>query len=136
MTLLRPEPRKNIYERPFWEFVQEHRLRLQRCSRCGSMRYPPAPVCADCLSDEYTWEPVSGRGTLLSWVVFHRQYFAELPTPYSVVAAELAEGPILIANLVDPPGAPALGMSVTLTYERVRATAGDSHWWIYQWRAA
>jgi uncharacterized OB-fold protein len=136
MTLLRPEPRKNIYEQPFWDFVQEHRLRLQRCSDCGRMRYPPAPVCADCLSDNYTWEPVSGHGTLLSWVVFHRQYFAELPTPYCVAAAQLAEGPILIANLVDPPGEPWLGMSVTLTYEQVRASTDDGHWWIYQWRSA
>ena len=41
---------------------------------------------------------LSGRGRLLSWTVFHRQYFPAAAVPYIVVAVETEEGPILVGN--------------------------------------
>jgi hypothetical protein len=43
-----------------------------------------------------TWTPVSGRGKLLSWVTFRRQYFGEYPSGHVVVSLELEEGPLCI----------------------------------------
>jgi uncharacterized OB-fold protein len=86
------------------------------------------------LSESFEWERLSGHGTLLSWVVFHRRYFPELPPPYTVAAVELAEGPILIANLLDvDEHPPVLGMAVTVTFEEVADAGGEGRWWIYQW---
>lgn len=134
--LVRPEPRRNVYEAPFWEFVQSHDLRLQRCAECGAYRYPPGPACAGCLSIAWEWAPLSGRGQLVSWVVFHRQYFPELPVPYYVAAVSTAEGPILIANLVNlGDRAPCLDMPMQLVYETARNAAGED-WEIYQWAPA
>ena len=134
--LVRPEPRKNVYEAPFWEHVQRHDLRLQRCAECGAFRYPPGPACPSCLSQEAEWAPLSGRGRLLSWVVFHRQYFPELPVPYLVAAVETAEGPILIANLINlGQQRPRLDLPVRITYETARTAAGE-RWEIYQWEPA
>mgnify|MGYP006282016447 FL=1 len=48
----------------------------------------------------YHWKPLKGQGTILSWVIFHRQYFDNFPPPYNVVAVQLDEGPIVISNLV------------------------------------
>jgi uncharacterized OB-fold protein len=133
---LRPEPRRNVYEAPFWSFVQEHDLRLQRCTQCATYRYPPGPTCPHCLSPDYDWIPLSGRGRLISWVVFHRQYFPELPVPYHVAAVETAEGPILLANLVNLGDRPlSLDLPMKLVYETARNTTGD-RWEIYQWELA
>jgi uncharacterized protein len=136
MALIRPRPRMNAVERPFWDYVQRRQLHLQRCRECARFRYPPSPVCPDCLADAYSWEPIAGEGRLLSWVVFHRSYFPELPVPYWVVAAELPEGPILIANLLSPEGISLeLGKRLALRYEPVRGEEGTEDWLIYQWEA-
>jgi uncharacterized OB-fold protein len=134
--LVRPEPRRNVYEAPFWEFVQAHDVRLQRCAECGAYRYPPGPACARCLSTEWEWAALSGHGHLVSWVVFHRQYFPELPVPYYVAAVSTAEGPILIANMVNlGDRTPRLDMPMRLVYETARNAAGKD-WEIYQWEPA
>jgi len=133
MSLVRPEPRKNVYEVPFWEFVQQHELRLQRCTDCSAYRYPPGPACAQCLCEEWEWAPLCGTGRLVSCVVFHRQYFPELPVPYHVAAVATAERPILIANLVNlGDRTPRLDMPVKIAYETARNGAGEP-WEIYQW---
>ena len=128
----RPSPRQGIYERPFWEYVQRGRLHLQHCSSCGLFWYPPGPACPRCLSSDWAWEAVSGRGSLLSWATFHRQYFESLPPPYTVVAAELEEGPILITDVAVPPEQLLMGMPVRLTYRPTKTSEGGElmlyHW--------
>jgi hypothetical protein len=107
-----------IYDEPMWASVAERRMALQRCTGCGSFRYPPGPVCPDCLSMEYEWRPLAGRGTILSWVVFHRQYLDDYKPPYNAVAVQLEEGPILMSNLIgrEPEGS-WIGKRVELCYE-------------------
>jgi hypothetical protein len=95
-----PGPRLfSPYDEPMWESVAAGAMRLQRCAGCGRWRYPPGPACPVCLSTEATWEPLSGRGKLLSWTTFHRQYLPAYPAPATCVAVELAEGPIVIGNV-------------------------------------
>ena len=129
---IRPTPRRGVYERPFWNFVQQEQLRLQRCTGCGQFWYPPGPACPRCLSSDWTWEALSGRGSLLSWATFHRQYFASMPPPYTVVAAELAEGPILITDIEAPPEQLHIGMPLRLSYRSFETEDGASmllyHW--------
>ena len=79
------------FAREFWEFTEKKELRMQQCSECKKLRWPAAAVCDKCLSPDYTWELVSGKGQVLSWIVFHRQYFPEYPAPHPAVAVELAE---------------------------------------------
>lgn len=94
-----------LYDEPFWRYMKdEGRMRLQCCSQCDAFRYPPGPICPECLSPDCEWKPVSGAGELQSWIVFHRQYLPEYPAPYNVIAVRLAEGPTIISNLVDEPG--------------------------------
>lgn len=134
MNVLRPRPIQGVYEKPFWESVQQRVLKLQACCNCGALRYPPGPICHKCQSPEFTWNEVSGRGRLVSWTVFHRQYFPEFPAPYTVVSAVLEEGPILIANLVGgEPVSLRIDMPLKLTYENARSKDGE--WIIYQWSA-
>ena len=52
---------------PYWAHAKAHRLAVQKCAGCGDRHFPPSPVCPECLSEDQSWDVVSGRGTLLSW---------------------------------------------------------------------
>lgn len=105
------------YDAPMWRSVADGAMALQRCSDCGRFRYPPGACCPDCLSTEASWQPISGRGTILSWATFHRQYLPAYPAPTTCVAVRLEEGPIMIAN-IDAAETPrlALDAAVELIY--------------------
>ena len=108
----------SMYDEPMWASIRAQRMELQQCSSCARFRYPPAPTCPHCLSMDYGWKPVSGRGQILSWVVFHRQYFDNYKPPYNVVAVQLEEGPIVMSNLIGPePSGSWIGKPVALCYE-------------------
>jgi uncharacterized OB-fold protein len=118
----KPLPRITPDNQDFWEAVRRHELALQRCEACGRFRYPPSPVCPDCLSERFAWTPVSGRGTVTTWVVFHKPYFPSFADeiPYHVVQVELEEGPRLTANLVDVPNDQIrVGLPVEVVFDDV-----------------
>ncbi|WP_143746604.1 Zn-ribbon domain-containing OB-fold protein [Caballeronia catudaia] len=94
------KPVRGLYDEPMWKSMESGVLELQRCESCAQFRYPPASHCPNCLSDQTVWERISGGATILSWVVFRRQYFGDHPTPCNSIAVELDEGPILITQLV------------------------------------
>ena len=118
----KPLPRVTADNRPFWDAAKRHELRLQRCGACGRVRYPPAPVCPNCLSEDAEWTRVSGRGTVTTFIVMHKVYFESFAgdVPYNVVQVELEEGPRLTANLVDLPNEQiTVGMSVHVVFDDV-----------------
>jgi hypothetical protein len=89
---------------PFWEAARRGELVMQRCASCGRLRFPPRPMCPQCQSTDVTWTPMSGRGTVWSFVVPHPPLlpaYAEL-APYNVVVVALDEDPTLrlVGNLV------------------------------------
>jgi uncharacterized OB-fold protein len=101
----RPVPEHDAASAPFWEAAARHELLAQRCSACRRFRHPPRPVCPACGTFEHSFEPVSGRATVWSWVVVHPPVlpaFAE-KAPYTVVVVELPEGVRMIGNLLDVP---------------------------------
>ena len=98
MATQRPPRVMDAHAERFWRFTERRELRLQQCADCDRFRWPPGPVCDACLSEDYTWEEVSGRGTLLSWVTYRRQYFPEYPAPHTVLMVELEEGPLFVTQ--------------------------------------
>lgn len=123
MTYQKPLPAITPLDKPFWDFARRHELRLQRCSSCRTFRYPTSPVCADCDSDSYEWEKVSGRGKILSWVVFHHCYFPSFAkeVPYNVAIVALDEGPQMVSNILAPNEALRGGMPVEVVFEDATA---------------
>lgn len=110
-----------LYDIPFWEHLrQSGEMKLQCCTDCDTWRYPPGPVCQNCLSPNAAWTAVSGGGELVSWVQFHKQYLPEYPAPYNVIAVRLDEGPTIISNLVgDEGGRELIGRRVRLQIDRM-----------------
>jgi hypothetical protein len=98
----RPLPEIDDRNRRFWDGLARHELLLQRCSACGHLRYPINEVCPRCLSPEHVWEPLSGRATVFSTVVFHQVYNAAFAdqVPYNVSLVQLAEGPRMMSNVI------------------------------------
>jgi uncharacterized OB-fold protein len=120
-ALEKPLPRPSEDSAPYWEAAHKGELRLQRCSDCGHVRFPPSILCPRCLSEEIEWVRMSGRGTVFSWIVVHQsQYPAFNPdAPYNVAIVELEEGPCLHTNLLCPNEAIHIGMPVQVVFEKV-----------------
>ena len=71
----RPLPHPDRDSRPWWDLLARHELLLQQCATCGAWR----------------WAPLSGRGTVASWIVNHHAFSTDFPSPYAVVLVRLAE---------------------------------------------
>jgi uncharacterized OB-fold protein len=113
MTLLVPDNDSEWKE--YFEHARQHRLVVRKCAACGLLRYPPTHTCPWCMALEWTWQDVSGRGTIHSYeIVVHAiQPGFKDAVPYAVVLVELDEqrgqptpddGLRIIANLVTPDG--------------------------------
>ena len=104
---------------PYWDGCAAGELRLQRCTHCDAHYFPPRPFCPDCLSDEVTWEALSGRGTLHTYVINHRAA-PGFDAPYAIAVVQLEEGPRLMSNIVgveQTPEALVLDMALEVTFE-------------------
>jgi uncharacterized OB-fold protein len=113
------KPQLTDVNRGFWEAAADGVLAVQECDQ-GHLRYPPALRCPDCLSAGWSWQPLSGRGEVLSYIVIHQKYNAAWAdrVPYNVALIQLAEGPRLVSNVV-PLSRPdvEVGMSVQVVFE-------------------
>lgn len=78
----------------YWDGLACGELRVQCCSRCGTWRHYPRPMCPSCHSFDHEWRPLSGEGTVHSWTVTHQsplEGFAEA-VPFTLVTVDMAEG--------------------------------------------
>ncbi len=117
----KPLPFANEDTQEYWEGCKRGELRLQKCSDCGHVRFPPSALCPRCLSESSSWEKTGGRGKVYTWIVVHRPqhpaFFED--APYNVVIVELDEGPRLHARVVDcAPEAITIGMPVEVVFEK------------------
>ncbi|MFB8268296.1 bifunctional MaoC family dehydratase N-terminal/OB-fold nucleic acid binding domain-containing protein [Streptomyces sp. NPDC055955] len=116
----RPRPVVNRDNAGFWDGVREHRLLIQRCEACGTLRFPWLPGCGACASQNWSTVEASGEGTVFSYVVMHHPSFPAFDPPYAVGLIELAEGVRIISNVVGVPyDKVRIGMPVRLEFLRV-----------------
>ncbi len=114
---LRPRPALNA-DNAFWfEAAKEHRLVIQRCTACGTLRHPTGPMCGTCRSLDWDTVDASGRGTVYSFVVNHHPQIPGFEYPLVVATIELEEGTRLIANMTGvAPDEVEIGMPVELDW--------------------
>jgi uncharacterized OB-fold protein len=118
----KPIPAITPEMRPFFAAAKRHELHMQRCTRCGTYRFPARAICSSCLSTDADWVPVSGRGEVFSFNVMHQVYHPGFAAevPYAVVVIQLAEGARMVSNLVGvSPDEIRIGMPVRVVFEEI-----------------
>lgn len=107
------------FHMPFWESVNAHAVKIQRCLGCAKLRYIPRELCPECHSTDVEWVPIAGDGEVFSYTIIHRAptpaYQAD--APYVIAHVTLAEGPRMIGNLIGiAPDDVRIGLRVKITY--------------------
>jgi uncharacterized OB-fold protein len=82
--------------RSFWAAAAEGRLLVKACEDCDRAHWYPRVICPLCRSEKTEWRDASGRGTLYAFSEVRR---AEVP--YILAYVRLAEGPIIMTNIVE-----------------------------------
>ncbi|MFJ8585814.1 Zn-ribbon domain-containing OB-fold protein [Streptomyces sp. NPDC093595] len=112
-------PDADAFTRPYWEAAAEGLLLIRRCGACGRAHHYPREFCPRCWSEDVTWERASGRATLYTWSVVHRNALAPFSgrTPYTAAVVDLAEGPRMMTEIVDATGdALWIGMDLVVAF--------------------
>jgi hypothetical protein len=90
----------------FWrETDSRYNLIGNRCGVCGSVFFPPRPVCPKCHRESLGRMEdlrLKGRGEVLSYTIVHesKKNF-ELQVPYIMAIIGMDEGPRITAQIVD-----------------------------------
>jgi len=109
----------------YFEAARQHKLVMKKCAACNLMRYPPGSGCPWCMSLEWTWQEVSGKGTIYTYeIIVHAiQPGFRAVAPYPVVVIQLDEqrgvpteheGLRMVTNLVDAQGNPEAEQNVAI----------------------
>jgi uncharacterized OB-fold protein len=104
----------------YWTSGADGRLRIQHCGDCDRWIHPPGPVCPFCHSRNVAPAPVSGRGTVATFTVNHKEWIPGFTPPYVFAFVEIDEDPTirLGTNIVGcPPEEVEIGMRVEVEFE-------------------
>jgi uncharacterized OB-fold protein len=72
----------------FYKFIDEKRLMVAKCNKCGNLILPPKPMCTNCLSTNLKWIELDGKGKLLSYTIIYvapEQFQSMAPYPVGIV---------------------------------------------------
>ena len=121
---MKPIPVASKETKPFWDAAKQKKLVMPRCTSCGTWRFPVSRHCRACGKPGYEWKEVSGRGTVFTYVTYHRHYHPGFAgeLPYVVALVALEEGPRIISNIVGiPPDQVRCDMKVAVQFEQITA---------------
>lgn len=132
-----PVPEPDGLSTPYWSGLRENRLRVQRCSGCGTWQFGPEWICHHCHRFDPDWVEVAPRGRIYSWErVWHPVHpCLKEHGPYLVVLVELphAGNVRMLGNLLgDPRQEVAIGAEVEGVFEH-HAQASPPYT-LMQWR--
>jgi uncharacterized protein len=105
----------------FWRAGELGVLKFVRCQACGHYVHPPLPICPVCKCRKVCDEPVSGRGTVVSYTINHQVWEPGLEAPYVIGIVEMDEQPglRLTTNIVNCDiQNVSIGMRVRVLFER------------------
>ena len=91
-----PDPQPAPETEAFWEAAKEGRFLVRKCRACGRAHWYPRSICPFCSSTDTEWVEGAGKGTVYSYSVMRRAQ-----PPYCMAYVTLAEGPIMMTNIVD-----------------------------------
>ncbi len=116
----KPLPGIDEDNKPFWDYCKQHELRMQKCTNCGQLFYPPSAMCPHCQNMKFEWAKLSGKGKVFSFIVVRRAShpgFAK-DAPYVVAIIETDEGTRMTSNVIGcKPEDVKIGMPVEVVFE-------------------
>jgi uncharacterized protein len=124
-----PRPRPSTSADPGWHFDAMHNdgtFLVQKCTSCGTVRYPTGPMCRSC--NALAWEPVevSPHGTIYSFVVTHYPVVPSFDYPLPILLVDLPVEGItvrVVGNAIDcDPADIVVGQPAELVVQRVDDT--------------
>jgi len=104
----------------FYNLAKEGKLMAAKCKKCGTLLLPPRPVCTNCLSEDFEWVELKGKGKLLTYTVIHvaPPQFQSM-TPYAVGIVKLEDGPNLPGMIKDiEPEKIKVGMNLKVDFDK------------------
>ena len=83
-------------------------------------------MCGECASFEWTWQPVSGRGTVVSFIRTHHFFLPNMSEPFFTVFVSLEEqADIVMPGSWHHPDPPAIDMPVQVFYDDIATDDGN-----------
>jgi uncharacterized OB-fold protein len=79
-------------------------MRLQRCTACGMVQYPPRELCVACLADALEWRTTDAEtGEVLAVTLLHHSHDPSfnVQLPIRVGLVRLDAGPTAVCFLAD-----------------------------------
>ncbi len=97
------EPRISSDDKEYWDGLKQNKLLVRQCNKCGKITRADRKFCPDCLSDDYKLNEVEPKGTIYSFVVFHKPFHKsfEDKVPYVVATIDLDCGVRILANIIN-----------------------------------
>ena len=102
----------------FWAAAGRHELVRPVCTDCRRSFFTPQLACPHCLSENWSYERSSGRGSVYSATVVHKPPSPEFEVPLRLGIVDRDEGWSMLTNFVDGPEErlPAIGAPVEVTW--------------------
>ncbi len=119
MARVLPQPTK--VSQPFWDACKRGEFIVQRCNACSAHLFYPVRMCPECSSLDIGWVKASGSGTIYSLSTLVQATDGDSDGPPTVLAlVALAEGPVMMSNIVGPDAADArIGDKVAVEFAAV-----------------
>lgn len=84
----------------FWAAASRRELVRPVCADCGTSFFSPRWACPACLSENWTYQRSTGRGTIYSHTVVHRGPDETWDAPYVLAIIDLDEGWTMLSRVV------------------------------------
>ncbi|MGH3097278.1 MAG: Zn-ribbon domain-containing OB-fold protein [Streptosporangiales bacterium] len=127
----KPLPVTDALTEPYWQAANEGRLILQRCTACQRFQHYPRPHCVHCGTTDLEWAQASGRGSVHTFTVIHRNdapgFADELPYVFAIL--QLDEGVRMAGNIFNvDPAEVRIGMPVRVCFDRATPELAIPQW--------
>ena len=96
------QPRQSAFTRWFWDNLSMGHFETTQCASCERLSFPPRELCPTCLSPDYRFVELSGRGHLYTRTYVHMVPTRLIPiAPLSLGLVDLEEGLRIACTLLD-----------------------------------
>ena len=85
----------------WYDSLKENKILGLKCTRCGSIEFPPVPVCNECGCMEMEWIEMCGEAEIISFAnsIFGIQPYIEEASVCGF--GRVKEGPLHVARIVN-----------------------------------